>query len=432
MQTLGDLLRALRQKQRLSQEQVAIKAQVTARALRYWEANQQQPRDVELESLLKALKATPQERTQIYAQLSEPRRIRLMQSVENMENVSSRLLGPLPGIGDLIRALRIRRGWTQEPFARAMGISRATVIRWEATRTLPSEEDIQRLTLLLRAAPEECAALYARRLSPTSWNTQLTLEECREQAELLAQVRSGENALLPLADLYNLALKRQVRSLLGQSQEAMRLLARIEVHHGWWLFMQGRAAEACAGNWRALHLMRDVSSPDMFWMGALNILAANAASGPRGPESGIQLLAPYLHQFPAAFHPYLLCDMALYAGRAQQNEEARHLLERARRTLPEPEKARLQAPWYAHWYLRMTSARVLLSLGKPLEALSGLPELPLRGDSRINELLVWAETSLAAGEKNMASRYLSEAQEVLLKMPLPQRQSKLEQLAQQL
>jgi transcriptional regulator with XRE-family HTH domain len=380
-----------------------------------------------LESVLKALEAAPQERTQIYARLTEPRSVRLAPRV-----VPTSLLGSLPGIGDLLRAMRVRRGWTQEQFAEEMRVSRATVIRWEATRTLPSEEDMERLCGTLHAAPEEQAALRARRLSPSSWRPQLTLEECIEQVEILRQVRSGEGSLMPIVDLYTLALKRQLRFLLGQSSEALRRLAQMEVQHGWWLYMHGRAAEACAGNWRALNLVRGAHAPETFWVNALNLLAAHAANGARGPEKAVRLLSPWLPQFPASLHPYLLCDLALYAGRAQRHEEAMNFLQRAQKAMSGRSKESAEAQGSAHWYVRMTTARVLLSGGKPVEALDWFPEENVAGDGRIHELLVWAEAYLAAGEKNQASRYLSEAQTLLATMPLPQRQSKLEQLAQQL
>lgn len=432
MYRLGELLRTLRKNRGFSQEQLAVQARVTVRTLQYWEANQQQPRDVELESVLKALQTTPQDRARVYALLTEQRIVRLGANMTPGSDVPTSLLGPLPGIGDLLRALRVRRGWTQEQLAAEMQINRVTVIRWEATRMLPFEEDMQRLCLLLQAAPEEQAALQARRLSPSSWPHQLTLEACREQFELLLQIRSGDALLMPLADLHMLALKRQLRFLLSQSSEALLLLAKLETHHSWWLYMHGRTPEACAGNWRALNLTRWKRGTEEIWTPALNLLSAHAAGGVCGPENAVRLLHPWLRLLSASSRLYLLCDMALYAGLAQQPEEAASFLKQAQQTLHDFSKADQAKDWYYHWYYRMTHARVLLSGGRPYEALERLPNTVLEGDGSIMSLTIWAETCLAAGETNMASHYICLAQASLAKMPLPQRQSKIARLARRL
>ncbi|HLK55200.1 MAG TPA: helix-turn-helix transcriptional regulator [Chthonomonadaceae bacterium] len=432
MDRLGELLRKLRKKRGLSQKELAERALVGERTLRYWEADQQQPRDVELENVFKALKVTSEERAQVYALLTDPRSVRLVHNIQSASQVPTSVLGPLPGIGDLLRAMRVRRGWTQERFAEAMQVNRATVIRWEATKTLPSEEDMQRICLLLHALPQEQEALKARRLSLASWSPQLTLEECLQQTAMLRRVRNGDPTLLPLVDLHTLALKRQLRFLLGQSPEALRLLAQIEIQHSWWLYMQERKPEAWTGNWRALSLVRGTLAPETFWVGALNLLSAHAARGARGPENAVRLLYPWLRLLPASAHPFLLCDMALYASQAQRSEEAAHFLRGAQQVLLCLPRESTDKNGYIQWYLHMTTARVLLNGGKPVEALDRFPVPDLVGDGRIQELLVWAEAYLAAGEKSMAARTLTEVRSLLASMPLPQRQSKLQQLAQQL
>ena len=109
---LGKLLAALRLKRGLSQAKLAERAQVGERTLPYWEANEQQPRDVEFESLLTALDATPEERGQIYALLPDTRIVRLAQSAETNLPVHAALLGTLSALGDLLRAMRMRQGLT--------------------------------------------------------------------------------------------------------------------------------------------------------------------------------------------------------------------------------------------------------------------------------------------------------------------------------
>ncbi len=431
MQTLGKLLKNLRQQRGLTQEKLALKAQVTARVLRYWESDAQFPREAELENVLNALEASAQEKKLIYALLPDTRMVRIVQNVAVANRTAASLLGQMLGIGDLMRAMRLRRSWTQEQFAEEMKVSRSSVLRWEATRNLPSEEDMERLCHLLNASPEERAAVLSRRLLPTHWSPQLTLEECRQQYELLMQIRGGNSALLPLAVLYTLALKRQVRLLLAQSSEALRLLAMVEVQHGWWLYMQGRFAEACAANWRGLNMVRGTFAPEDFWTRALNLLAAHASQGKNGAENSVRLLYPWLRILPPSLQFVLLCDIALYAGWAHRSDEAAQFLSRAEHLMSQPSNPDTEQHWHSR-YLFLTKARVLLSSGKPLEAMVYLPTPSPLGDGRVHDLLIWAEMLLAAGDKNTASGYLNEAQTVLNAMSLPHRQNKLDQLAQQL
>jgi transcriptional regulator with XRE-family HTH domain len=163
MQTLGVLLRELRQSRNFTQERMAGQAHVTTRAIQYWESDRQIPHDVELENLLCALELTTEQRQAVYGLLPEPRSLRLLSRLAGGEAAFA-TAGRLPGLGDLIRAMRVRRGWTDEQFAREMQVARSTVLRWEATQVLPSDEDMTRLCRLLRASAEEETALQSRRL----------------------------------------------------------------------------------------------------------------------------------------------------------------------------------------------------------------------------------------------------------------------------
>lgn len=434
MESVGELLRALRRKRGMTQVNLAHKAHVTARTLQYWEANRQQPREVELESVLTVLVATPWERGQIYALLTDQRSVRLARSAKVMGNAPTTLAGPHPGIGDLIQAMRHRRGWTQEQFAAEMKVNRTSVVRWETTCTLPSEDTLERLCHLLKASQEERDALCAGRLLPNHWSPQLTLEECREQYDLLCQIRDGNNTLMPLTDLYTLALKKQIYYHLPQSSEALRLLAMVEMHHCWWLYVQERTAEACARSSRLLKMTSGILAPDISTVRALNLLSQIALSGPNGDENAVRLLSPWLNILPERFHYWLLCDMALYAGRANQPTTAYHFLKQAQQARTHIIQSDTDADkeWHIEWYYRMTTARVFISTGKADAALEWLPAMERTGDGRLFELLVWGEAYLIAGEKNLASNCLREAQIALVTLPLPKRQAKLDQLAQRL
>jgi transcriptional regulator with XRE-family HTH domain len=427
-QTLGTLLRQLRRQRRLTQEGLATRAQVTARTLRYWEADQQQPRETELESVLQAVGATVQERAQILSLLTDRMSVRLARNSRPTTDVASGVLGSLPGTGDLLRAMWLRRGYTQDQLAAELGVSRTTIIRWEAMRTLPSAEDVMRLGTALNAATEEIAVLSSGRLLPSNWPPQLSLEQCIEQYEFLCKINSEHFALWPVFELYALALKRQLRLLFGQEREALRLLAKVELAHSGWLFLRGRSAEAYAGEWRALNLVRDQFTPEEFWLRLLNLLAAHVAIGERGAENGIKMLYPWLRLLPGSLHPELLCDLAYYAARAGHPEAADRLLKRAHHSFwcdhgVDPNRA---------WYYRMTKARVLLRDGQPIEALEWLPPLETTVVGSIFNLQIWAETYIAAGEREEAARCLTRLQELFALTPQPlvtflNRQKQLEQ-----
>lgn len=47
------------------------------------------------------------------------------------------LHGNLPGLGDLIRRIRLAHGWTQEAFAEQLGVDPRSVQRWEREGVIP-------------------------------------------------------------------------------------------------------------------------------------------------------------------------------------------------------------------------------------------------------------------------------------------------------
>ncbi len=153
---LGDLLHDLRRRRRLSLRQLCERAQLSMRTVEYWEAGQRSPRMPELEAALNALEVTPSERAQVFASLTTPRGIHLarMTMQSEMEEFDA-----AQDIGGLMRAMRLRQGWSIERLSEEMGISRQTVYRWETMRNFPSEEHLLQVCRILNAAEEEMAAL---------------------------------------------------------------------------------------------------------------------------------------------------------------------------------------------------------------------------------------------------------------------------------
>jgi transcriptional regulator with XRE-family HTH domain len=70
---LGQLLRQLRRKRRLTLEQAAQAAGLSRSAVNRWETGVNQPRLAELNALLEALGASPQQKRAAIAQMDAPR-----------------------------------------------------------------------------------------------------------------------------------------------------------------------------------------------------------------------------------------------------------------------------------------------------------------------------------------------------------------------
>src|SRR5262245_60758231 len=119
---------------------LAQKAGVSKAALSQWEAGSRLPRVAELEAVLDALGAPPSQRALALASIDAPRALRRLRSPG-----ANAGLGPPSAAGDLLRAMRLRRGWTQEQVAAQVGVVRNAVARWERGDRLPSAGQIQAL-----------------------------------------------------------------------------------------------------------------------------------------------------------------------------------------------------------------------------------------------------------------------------------------------
>jgi DNA-binding XRE family transcriptional regulator len=109
---VGYQLGRLRRAAGWSLGQLAQRAGVSKATLSQWESGRHLPRMPELEATLTALGTTPAQRALVLVCLEAPRALRHL-------NTSSALplLGPLPATGDLLRAMRLRAGWTQSQLA---------------------------------------------------------------------------------------------------------------------------------------------------------------------------------------------------------------------------------------------------------------------------------------------------------------------------
>src|SRR5579862_2029450 len=106
---VGTLIREMRTAGGWTLGRLAQKAGVSKATLSQWESGARQPRIVELEAVLETLDASLPQRAQGLAHIEAPRALRRLRNAEETAG-----LGPPPTAGDLLHAMRLRRGYTQE------------------------------------------------------------------------------------------------------------------------------------------------------------------------------------------------------------------------------------------------------------------------------------------------------------------------------
>jgi transcriptional regulator with XRE-family HTH domain len=424
--SVGNLLHDLRQQRGLSRQQLVERAQVGMRTLRYWEANERSPCTAELEAVLTALEATATERAQVLATLTTPRGLRLAQ--QDLQIQPNPLPAALPDLGDLMRAMRLRRGWTQERLAQALSLNRRAVYRWEISETYPTEENLLQLGTLLNAHPDELAALSSRRLAPPQWPLALSLEVCeRQNVQLHNLTPLGWS---PLIDLWMLALKRQLRLLAPTTPEALPLLIHVKLEYATWLNFQERDAEAQSMLHQARAIASTTPTPSVFEPALLNLESGLLHKGPGGAQSAVAALHTGVGGLPEAQGYTVYCDLAYYHAILQEADEVKHWLGLARQALARMQDEQAEEnPYYSFSY-----ARSLIELGRPMEAMEWLPKLSLDHDgySRLFLYQCWSKALLAAKEKDAAMRYLDRMDALLTQRELPLRRRHWEALTQKL
>src|SRR5262245_38168279 len=116
---LGAYLQALRTTRNLSLRGLAERAQLAKGTLSYWESGRYQPRLPELEAALEALGASKEERARALSLVEAPRAERLRREEAGVVHLAEDL-GPMPSVGELMRALRLRQRMTPEQAAAAL------------------------------------------------------------------------------------------------------------------------------------------------------------------------------------------------------------------------------------------------------------------------------------------------------------------------
>lgn len=143
-------LRNLRRSQGLTLDDVSRQTGFSKAALSAWENGTRHPRGPALGRLLDVLARDPRTKARLL-HLADPQQARLV--------LANSHLGAQVDVGMVLRVMRERRGIVQADLAARIGVTQATVSRWEVGDLTPSTEAIHALAFALGASVEEALAL---------------------------------------------------------------------------------------------------------------------------------------------------------------------------------------------------------------------------------------------------------------------------------
>jgi len=391
MVSLGSHLRQMRLSRGLSIRALAERAKVNPSTLSRWESDSTLPRVYELEAVLNALQASGTERAQALEQLHAPRGVRALAAASVRLTLPA---GAAPIGGELLKAMRRRRGWTLEQVACHIGVTVSTVSRWERSESWPAAEQLARLCAVLGASEAEQAALQGGR-GVLHW-LPFPVASASDLAALLDALHNDQLPIDPaLTELTYLCLQGRIWQLVGRGNAPIGLLLDAYAYHCSWLVEQARIQEAQLPACRALRLFGQAGSMRPHWFGVLHALAKGAAElGSRpSPLEGVALLRRWLpraERDAPEYAAWFLRDIAEYLSFSRYRSDAEAACQYAQQR---------SQPWVPEDpNVALSNALVLLNLGQheqALEILTTTPELawdPYDSiQQRINEACVWIQ-----------------------------------------
>lgn len=359
----GDYLHALRQARKLTATELAQKAGIRRATLSEWQSGKRQPRSQELEAVLDALDASDAQKRKARELLRTPKAfVRLRQETERNDPDFVAIAGDIPHGGDLLRALRLRKGWTQTELAAQMAVPQSTVARWERSELWPQNEHLHRLCFLTGAHEEEMVALTTSRFRLEE-HSPLSEDQIRRQmSEILNSKQSVSE--YPLSELRLLTLSAQAWQMARQDKAGLPLLAEVCAQRADHLYMHWRLEEADVLSNRVFDLYASAPVQTANIERAVIRAAEISAKrrGLRGLRDAVSLLQSWRDR--AGYAPnvgWMLGDLSLFHARSGQTEEAVGL---ARQALHLTEKV---TPLDAR-FRRSDLARTLLLANRPHEA----------------------------------------------------------------
>ena len=261
-----------------------------------------QPDQQTLLLVLKALGASLDQQAQAFALIDAPRALAHLRA-ETAELAPGLTPELTPGVGDLWRAMRLRRGLPAKEVAAALRIHPSRVTRWEKSLTPPPQDRLAELFDLLHAYPEERAALTDRRLIFAPPEGLSTPDDYQHRITLLAdRMDRAEN--IP-GDLCFLVLEAELWQLARQRPSMSALLALAYSWHSDWLGRYGRVEEENRYNRIVIGMIeRSNEPPQGFWLKSLSQSALYLARSSQrdGPSRAVESLTPWLDRVTQLVH----------------------------------------------------------------------------------------------------------------------------------
>jgi transcriptional regulator with XRE-family HTH domain len=389
-------------------EQAAQQAGIHRATLDRWEKGRAQPRLSELGALLGVLNVSAQQKRHALGLMEAPRAARqVRQEVTRIAEQSG--MAALPHGGDLLHALRMRKGLSLEEAARQVQVTGGTLRRWEKMEVWPSVEQLHRLCYALEAQEEEIVALTVGRFSQKPRLEKTSLEAVLERLLEITMLEETIPGGYPLFELAYLQMEADAWPLALRSEAGKQMLINIYAHHAHGFSLRERLAESGSVAECALELMGDTLLPAPFWMYPVFVSARSRVfrGESTAPKRGLEILRPWLSvaQWPV-MQAWLLADMAKYLGLSGEPEVSLTLVEQACRVAVSTgnEVELCLRKW--------DKASLLLQAGRPGETLAiveerGVPEA--QPHCHIDVSLLRAESYIAVGDRTQAHDWLQRA-----------------------
>jgi transcriptional regulator with XRE-family HTH domain len=419
---VGTLLWTLRTERGLSLGKLAMQAGVSKSALSQWETQARLPRMVELESVLEALGASESQRSLVLAQIDAPRAVRRLRD-------QALPLGAPPVMGDLVRAMRMRRGWTQAQTGAALGVTDSTVARWERGERSLATEHLQTLCYVLEARKEEVAALTQSKFPQFAHEAKRwEAAEARLRESLQAVIVSQSPGL---EDLQYYALEAEAWRWAAQEPAARHLLVSILMYHAQFARNQERWTEIQTFTRRAVNLLPSEKHVLETRLRVAIFEAAVAVYGGHrpAPRRGLVLLERWrdVSELPE-FAAWILSDIAKYAALETQWEcslrWAAEAYELAKQKAEKPIEGFLRACDYG---------RLLTRAGQPAQALQILPEpVDVSDTDAAKVMMALSDAHYRVGNRAEAQNWLMQAQPLIAAHDMKRERADAETLAEKL
>ncbi len=350
---VGELLIAWRKRKKLTSGNLSRQARISRTTLTRWEAGQTQPRIAELEAVLTALEVSPAQRQEALAHIEAPRAVQRLREVA----------GESPPVrGDLLRAMRLRQGWTQQNTAKRAGIAQGTLARWERSEDWPSTERLHALCYALHAQEAELIAL-TQGLVTAALPVEAMLDNETVRTTIAHYMFSSS-----LADVEFLSFEAQLWPLAQKEEAAKRQLIYTYGSHARFLVEHQRFAEASVYVKRVHQLAR---SGYREAVGLASVVIAEARIAGAGgrvphPERAMQILrtwvdSPLLTE-RKEYRAWMRSEMAKCLLKMGEVDSALLLSQQAIRFAEDVDDSE-------PWWRRGDYARVLLATGRGGQAL---------------------------------------------------------------